>query len=66
MTQTQLGWLIFLAAIGMMCTLIAADVSSLKQWADLGRPLFIGSFIGHLGAVIAAFVGGKLIPTKDR
>lgn len=66
MTPTVTGWIIFVAALGMMLTLIAGDVSGLKSWSEALHPSFIGASAGHLGVVIAAFVGGKLIPTKDK
>lgn len=62
MNNTTGGWLIFVAAIGMMCTLLAADVASLGQWHDVLAPKFVALELAHLGAVIGAFIGGKLIP----
>lgn len=63
MNQTQLGWIVFIAAIGMMLSLIAGDVAHLEKWGDALYPSFMAGLMTHLGAVIAAFVGGKLIPT---
>ncbi len=64
MTQTTTGWLVFIAALGMMCTLLAADVGRLETWSSATTPAFIGNIFAHLGVVIGAFVGGKLIPTE--
>lgn len=61
-TQTTAGWSIFVAAIGLLFGMLAIDVASLKQWSEMQTPLFVGSLIGHISAVIAAFIGGKLIP----
>jgi hypothetical protein len=61
--MTSTGWIVFIAALGMMFSLIAVDISQLDHWAQATTPGFIGQIIGHLAAVIAAFVGGKLIPT---
>lgn len=65
MTQTQTGWLLFIAALGTMCTLLAGDVKNLAHWGDALDPAFVAGFMTHLGVVIAAFVGGKLLPTAD-
>lgn len=64
MSQKATGYMIFLAAMGMMCTLLAGDVSSLKNWGDALDPAFVAGFMTHLGVVVAAFVGGKLVPTS--
>lgn len=63
--KTNGGWLLFIAALGMMSTLLAVDVSNFKTWTDAFAPSFIGSSLAHIGTVIAAFIGGKLIPTSD-
>lgn len=60
--QTTTGWIIFAGAIGMMCGMLAIDVASLKEWSQLQTPLFVGTTLGHVAAVISAFVGGKIIP----
>jgi hypothetical protein len=59
------GWVIFIAAVGMMASMVAVDISALMGWGEAVKPVFVGTVIGHLGAVIAAFVGGKIIP-EDR
>lgn len=64
MTQTTTGWLVFLGAIGMMFSLLAVDIVALKDFHEMATPLFVGTFIGHIAAVIGAFVGGKLIPAE--
>lgn len=61
-TQTTTGWIIFVGAVGMMCGMLAIDVAALKTWADLQTPLFVGTTLGHVSAVVAAFIGGKVIP----
>lgn len=66
MTNYGKGWVLFIAAIGMMFTLMSAEITSLSDWHNAGTPGFIGKVIAHLGVVIAAFVGGKLIPTEDK
>ena len=65
MNQTATGWVVGAAALGLMFTLLAGDISQLKTWADATYPSFIAGVIAHLGAVIAAFVGGKLIPSGE-
>lgn len=66
MTPTTTGWVVFLAAIGMMFGLLSVDIVALKNFDEMYTPLFVGTFLGHIAAVITAFVGGKLIPpTRD-
>lgn len=62
MNQTTTGWVVFLSAVGMMFGLLAVDIVALKDFHEVLTPLFIGTFMGHIAAVIAAFIGGKLIP----
>ena len=38
MTRTIAGWVVFLAALGMMATLLAVDVSKFQSWADATTP----------------------------
>lgn len=63
MNQTTTGWIIFVAAFGMMLGMVAVDVTSLKEWSQATTPTFVGSVLGHIAATVAAFVGGRLIPT---
>jgi hypothetical protein len=63
-SATTTGWIIFVAAIGMMFGLMSVDILTLKDWNALATPTFVGTFFGHISAVIAAFVGGRLIPTE--
>lgn len=63
MSNTTAGWFIFLASLGMMCTLLAGDIAHLEKWSDALYPGFIAGVMTHFGAVVAAFVGGKLLPS---
>jgi hypothetical protein len=65
MTQTQSGWIIGIAALGMMCGLLAVDVSQFMTWSEALKPAFIGSAMGHLAVVGGAFLGGKLVPQGE-
>lgn len=60
--QTTTGWIVFVGALGMMCGMEAVDIVALKTWSDMQTPIFVGATIGHMAAVILAFVGGKIIP----
>lgn len=62
MTNQQTGWIVFIAACGMMFGLLSVDVSHLATWHEVSTPGFIADLFGHIAAVITAFVGGKLIP----
>lgn len=59
------GWLLLVGALGMMAGMVAVDVTALTAWNEALRPAFVGAAMGHFGAVIAAFLGGKIIP-EDR
>lgn len=61
MNKTTTGWIIGVAALGAMLTLMSADIMNLDTWAAAKTPAFIGEALAHVGAVIAAFIGGKLI-----
>jgi len=56
------GYIILIAALGMMSGLLSHDVASLQSLSEVTTPKFIASVMGHLSAVITAFVGGKIIP----
>lgn len=65
MTPSSKGWFIFIAALGMALTLMSAEITSLHSWAELAAPPVAGKLLAHIGSVIGAFVGGRLIPTGD-
>jgi hypothetical protein len=64
MTQTAKGRLIGLAALGMMLTLLAPEMPGLGSFREVLTPVFLGKVMGHLGVVIAAYVGGTIVPTR--
>ena len=61
----QPGYLVLTAAFGMMAGLLSVDVSQLPTFAAAWTPIFVGKALAHMGAVITAFIGGKLIPTDS-
>jgi hypothetical protein len=64
MTRTTAGWIVFIAALGMMAGLLSVDVMTLRDWDQAMTPMFVGSALGHISVVVTAFIGGKLIPTE--
>lgn len=62
MTNKHIGWLTLIAALGMLFTLEAVEISNLSSWNTALTPPFVGKFLAHLGTVIGAFIGGKLLP----
>jgi hypothetical protein len=62
MNKTTGGWIIFIIALGMMCGLMASDVSRLNDWSGARSPQFVSVIMAHFSSVVLAFVGGKLIP----
>jgi hypothetical protein len=59
------GWIAFIAALGMMLTLESVEIGNLSSWSDVYQPSFIAKLLAHLGTVIGAFLGGRLIPTPN-
>ena len=47
----------------MILGLLAPEIGALADWAAVMAPSFVAKLLGHLAAVIGAFVGGRLIPT---
>lgn len=64
MTATNSGWILFVAALGMMASLMGNELVSLKTWSEATTIAFVGKTMIHFGVVVAAFVGGRLIPTE--
>ena len=64
MKQAHMGYMVGFAAAGMMFGLIGKEVSELPSWGEVLKPGFVGEMLLHASVVIAAFVGGKLIPTE--
>jgi len=66
MTNKVVGWSLAGASVGMLCLLISADVKQLHTFNEAFTPFFIGNMLAHIGNIIMAFVGGKLIPTEPQ
>lgn len=66
MTNKIAGWVLGLAALGMMFGLMSIDFVQMKDLNEIKTPAFIGNQLGHIANVIMAFVGGKLIPTEPQ
>ena len=66
MTNKQVGWTLFCAALAMLFGLMAVDIIALDSWHQMTTPGFIGNLLAHISAVLTAFVGGKLIPTEPQ
>lgn len=62
MNQKMLGYVIIIAGLGMMLTLLAGDISNLKSWNEVLYPSFAAGVMTHIGAVLTAAVGGNLVP----
>lgn len=65
MNRYTMGWTIFAAMFGAMCLSIGNELQQLKSYDELYSLVFIGKNMVHLGTVIGAFVGGKLIPSRE-
>lgn len=62
MNRYTMGWTIFVTMFGMMCISLGNDIKELKDANELYTVSFVGSALVHLGTVIGAFVGGKIMP----
>ncbi len=60
--QRAAGWVILIAALGMMAGLLSPEVTALHEWGEAIGPGFVGKALGHFAVVVAAFIGGKLLP----
>ena len=58
-----IGNIVALAALGTALGLIGNEVAALQSWTPVLEPAFIGKTLIHLGTVVGAYVGGRLIPT---
>lgn len=58
------GWVVFIAAMGMMAGLMAEDIRQLEEWSSIFKPSFLASILTHFAAVVTAFIGGRVIPSK--
>jgi hypothetical protein len=60
---SAIGWTVFIAALGMALGLLGSEIQSMNDWQYIRTPLFVGKACIHMASVIAAFVGGKLLPS---
>lgn len=66
MTSQQTGWMLGLAALGMMAGLISMEIRELDSFSEMMTPRFIADTLAHIATVITAFIGGKLIPESRK
>lgn len=66
MTRQSTGIAVLLAAVGMLAGLLGMEIKDLESWVFLTTPAFVGKLFIHVAAVIAAFVGGQVLPTMDK
>lgn len=65
MNNTSRGWMLFIGSMGAMCTLLAFDLRQFKTWNQALQPESLGLILLHIGTLLGAFAGGKIIP-EDR
>ena len=63
--RTFTGYVVFFAALGMMCGLAGNEITKLQSWNAIYTPEFVGKILLEISTVIATFLGGKLIPTQS-
>lgn len=62
MNNKRIGWIIFVAGLGMILHLLSGDIKELEKWSDITYPAVISGIMEHFSAVITAFIGGNIIP----
>lgn len=65
MNSKSTGLLIFILALGMMSGLVGEDIKKLHSWYEMTTTEFVGNTLIHYGAVVGAYLGGRLIPTDS-
>lgn len=58
------GYVVLVACLGMLFVAMGPEIQELKSWNEALTPGFIGTIVGHAGAVLGAYVGGRMTPTK--
>lgn len=66
MDSKHIGVLALFAAVGAFLGLMALEITKLHGWNEVSTPVFVGTAIGHVATVIAAFVGGKYMPVPRK
>lgn len=64
MTQKQTGYMILVICMGALFVSMGPEIQALSTMKDMWSPKFIGAAIFHIGAVIGAYVGGRITPTR--
>lgn len=60
------GNVIFVAALGMVLLGLSSEVRGLHDLRETWTPDFLGKVMWHIGTVIGAYVGGRIIPRNER
>lgn len=63
MNRKSGGFIILIAAVGMLSGLIGNEISSLQSLAQITTTAFIGKTLIHISVVIGAYISGQMIPT---
>jgi hypothetical protein len=64
--RSATGVVVLLAALAMMLGLLGGEVSELHRWADALSTAFVGKVLGHIAAILTAYISGQLVPTNER
>ena len=66
MTKTQSGWFLFIVGLLVIGVLLTGDVIALVHSGGKIDMAFVLGMLAHVGAVVAAFVGGWILPSGMR
>lgn len=65
-TRTLGGSVALIAAVGMTLGSVGGEMAGVVSWAAILAPAFVGKLFVHIGAAVAAYVAGQLIPSAQR
>lgn len=64
MNASAIGWTLLGVAMASALGLLGTEIAALSSWSEATTPAFVGKSFVHLGTVMAAFWGGKQMPTS--
>lgn len=64
--RTLGGSMAIIAAFGMTFGLLGGEIGGLTSWAQASAPAFVGKVLVHIGAVVAAYVAGQMLPSSNK
>lgn len=66
MERNTQGWIALAAAAAMLATSLGQTLSGMAGWSTALEPSFFGQVLTQIGAAVAAYVSGQIMPTSRR